>query len=202
MQKIPEQANKKIKIIMSIFRRRLLASQQLLWQDPLSHPGHPKPMSGWAAQAPMARGWLLLPWGCRAAGSPAPDHRDLHLCSGRGSRYTCSGTAPPTKHGLEGGKWKRDPTRAPPLGRNLVFGRMRIHRKVLPTYTFTNTLVPPTAAYPCPCHEKCAQHSPTCFTGNNHLRERPEHKQQQTFLRPPLPFHPPSLPNLIAWGRL
>lgn len=115
---------------------------------------------------------------------------------------TCSGTAPPTKHGLEGGKWKRDPTRAPPLGRNLVFGRMRIHRKVLPTYMFTNTLAPPTAAYPCPCHEKCAQHSPTCFTGNNHLRERPEHKQQQTFLRPPLPFHPPSLPNLIAWGRL
>lgn len=77
---------------MPIFRGRLLAKQQLLWQDPLSHHEYPEPWSGWAvptdpslgaAQAPMARRWFLIPWGCGTGGNPSPDHRDLQLCSGQ-----------------------------------------------------------------------------------------------------------------------
>lgn len=88
---------------MSIFRRRLLANQQLLGQDPLSHHGHPEPLSEWVAPTepslgdlPMARRWFSLPWGCR---DPAPHHRDLQLCSGTGSCYRVlppALTAPPS----------------------------------------------------------------------------------------------------------
>lgn len=106
---------------------------------------------------PMAGRWLTPPWGCRAGGNPAPDPRDLQLCSGTGSCCRVlppALTAPPTKHGLGGGKWNRDPTRAPLKGRNLVLGRMRTYRKVFPSYTFTNTLSPSRAADPCPAQPK------------------------------------------------
>lgn len=83
-----------------------------------------------------------------------------------------------------------------------MFSRMRIYMKVLPIYTLINTLFHLTAAcslprvgVPSPAQQAryripaWPRYSLTYFIGHNHLHERPKHEQQQTFLRPPVPFH-------------
>lgn len=156
-------------MITSIFKRRLLANQRLLQQDPLSRHGHPEPFLGWASptgpsprlstRVSVARRRLSLPLGCGAGGNPTPAGGDLRLCWGRGCCLAALQRAPAQprhllrepapEHGLEGGKRGKDPTGAPPKGGKLRVRRMRIYMKVLPIHALINTLSHPTAARSC-----------------------------------------------------
>lgn len=86
-----------------------------------------------------------------------------------------------------------------------------MYMKALPIHTLINTSSHPTAAYsrslpregvPSPAQPAQPWDNLTSFIAHNHLHEKPEHKQQQTFLRPPIPFHLYELPNLISQGQL
>lgn len=123
---------------------------------------------------PLNPPWGTCPWQEGGSHSPGAAGLEGSCCTSQGSAAllwdrlllqgsaTCSDS--PTKHGLGGGKWKRDPTRAPLMGRNLLFGRMRTYMEVFPTQTFTKTLSPPsTAANLCPCHKKVCTAQPKEF---------------------------------------